>query len=151
MGVLVNSTRDQVFLRSFGSLPPTINPDAGISSLGRIGAPNPNVVASNAGAASRDNRLSEEIAKSYRVYPTDQGQRGAIAARQVMMIGPRDNPSRSQYSEGYTDPIQVFASSNVWNTQAGLSSKGTRASQPSTRFVSPFSNLPIPTRMPWDL
>jgi hypothetical protein len=91
-----------------------------------------------------------EIAKANFIAPSNQGHRAAIDSRQSLMYDPRNSPSRSQFSEGYTQAIQVFAASNTWQI-AGETSKGTRAKQPSTKFVSPFASLPIPVRMPWDL
>lgn len=91
-----------------------------------------------------------EIAKANYLSPSNQGRRGSDNANFSRMIDPRDNPSRSQFAEGYTNAIQQFAASNTWQI-AGVTSVGTRAKQPSTKFVSPFSNLPIPVAMPWDL
>lgn len=94
-----------------------------------------------------------EIAKANsRGLPSGQGH---MALSQMMApwfpVAPDQAPSRSQKSEGYTAPIQVFASSNTWQI-AGQTSVGVRQSQPRTnKFVSPFSYAPIPTRMPWDL
>lgn len=97
-------------------------------------------------------RLSVEVAKANFLAPTNQGHRAAISSRGSMMYDPRNNPSRSQFQEGYTAPLQLFAASNTYNTPNGATVKsGIRAQQPSTKFVSPFSTLPIPTRMPWDL
>lgn len=92
-----------------------------------------------------------EVAKANFIAPSNQGHRAAIDNRQSLMYDPRNSPSRSQFSEGYTEAIQQFASTNTWNTPTGTTSKGTRAKQPSTKFVSPFASLPIPVRMPWDL
>ena len=91
-----------------------------------------------------------EIAKANYIAPTTQGQRALDNSDFSRMAQPRNNPSRSQFVEGYTSAIQVFAASNTWQI-AGATSVGTRAKQPSTKFVSPFSNLPIPVAMPWDL
>lgn len=102
------------------------------------------------GSAAFYGRMVPEVAKANFLAPSNQGHRAAIDSRQSMMFDPRNSPSRSQFSEGYTDAIQVFAASNTWQI-AGATSKGVRARQPSTKFVSPFSSLPIPTRMPWDL
>lgn len=96
--------------------------------------------------------MSVEVAKANFIAPTTQGHRAAIASRGSMMYDPRNSPSRSQFQEGYTAPIQMFAASNTYNTPNGPTvQSGQRAKQPSTKFVSPFSNLPIPVRMPWDL
>lgn len=101
--------------------------------------------------ASRNySRLNPSIAKAYFIAPTNQGQRAGKASRQSLMYDPRNSPSRSQFMQGYTPPLQVFASSNTWQI-AGATSKGTRAKQPSLKFVSPFGRNPIPVRMPWDL
>lgn len=78
-------------------------------------------------------------------YRASQLQRGNPGS--VMMIDPRNNPSRSQFSEGYTAPFQYFASSNTWQTPSGQTSRGRRASQPSTKFVGP--RVTIQTQMPW--
>lgn len=95
--------------------------------------------------------LNSTIWKSYVPNPTNQGQRAAVAQRQSMMFDPRNSPARMQFSEGYTAPLQLFASSNVWQTPNGQTSRGKRIKQPSIKQVSPFASLPIPTRMPWDL
>lgn len=96
-------------------------------------------------------RIVPEVAKANYVYPSNQGRMAqASFVRAMTPASANHSPSRSQFSEGYTDAIQVFAASNTWQI-AGETSKGTRAKQPSTKFVSPFSTLPIPTRMPWDL
>ncbi len=139
-------TRDQVFLQSFGTPPPTIDPH-------KVVNPYPSVAIAQAaqGVPNYYIPLNPEIWKSYVAYPTNQGQRAAIAQRQSMMFDPRNSPSRSQFVENYTDPIQTFVAGNTWETPSGLSSKGERMRQPSTRAVSPFASVPIPTRMPWDL
>ncbi len=92
-----------------------------------------------------------EVAKANFIAPSSQGHVAALQSRQSMMRMPRNNPSRSQFSEGYTQPIQVFAASNTWQLTGPTDSPGTRAKQPNQKFVSPFSSLPIPVRMPWDL
>ena len=93
-----------------------------------------------------------EVAKANYLAPSNQGFRGRVAYNATWMDTPRNTPSRSQFLEGYTQAIQAFAASNTWNTPNGSSVvSGKRASQPSTKFVSPFSSLPIPTSMPWDL
>jgi hypothetical protein len=92
-----------------------------------------------------------EVAKANFIAPSNQGHRAALDSRQSMMYDPRNSPSRSQFSEGYTQAIQVFAASNTWQLTGPVDSPGTRAKQPNQKFVSPFSSLPIPTRMPWDL
>lgn len=154
-GAIATSTRDEAFLDSYGSPPPTISPDSHGENrgLGRVGFPYPNVDASYASHAIPliYIPLNPEIAKSYVISPTNQGQRAAIASRQSMMYDPRNSPARDQKSEGYTTPVQEFVSVNEWQTPSGLSSKGERTRQPSTKAVSPFARVPIPTRMPWDL
>lgn len=92
-----------------------------------------------------------EVAKANFVAPSNQGHRAALSSRQAMMFGPRNTPSRSLYAEHYTRPIQVFAASNTWQLTGPVDSPGSRAKQPNSKFVSPFSTLPIPARMPWDL
>ena len=91
-----------------------------------------------------------EIAKANFVNPSNQGRLAEENIRSGYMPAKGVNtPSRSQFSEGYTAAIQVFSAPDL--RAAGGTSTGKRASQPSTKFVSPFSSLPIPTRMPWDL
>jgi len=94
-----------------------------------------------------------EIAKANFLAPSNQGRRaqGQFLANYTPALGV-NSPSRSQFSEGYTDALQVFASSNTWQLAGPTDSPGTRAKQPSTKFVSPFSTTgAISTRMPWDL
>lgn len=93
-----------------------------------------------------------EIAKANNLNPSNQGHRllGVQEANYTPM-GASHSPSRSQFSEGYTDAIQVFASSNTWQLAGPVDSPGTRAKQPNQKFVSPFSSLPIPVKMPWDI
>jgi len=95
-------------------------------------------------------RIVPEIAKANYLNPSNQGRRALDASNFSRMVQPANNPASSQMARGYTDPIQVFAASNTWQI-AGATSVGVRAKQPSTKFVSPFSNLPIPVAMPWDL
>lgn len=82
--------------------------------------------------------------------------RASVAQRQIaqtpgpngmMANGARNNPSRSQFSQGYTAPFQYFAASNTWQTPAGRESTGRRASQPSIKFAGP--RVTIPTQVPW--
>ena len=145
---------DQNFLDSYGKPPPTIATSPFNGSLGRQSTLSPNVAASLQ-TASHDMRMyigiNPEIWKSYVAVPTNQGQRAAVAQRGSMMFDPRNSPSRSQFSEGYTIPIQNFSAYNTWNTPSGQTSVGKRLSQPSTKAVSPFASAPIPTRMPWDV
>jgi hypothetical protein len=91
-----------------------------------------------------------EIAKANYLAPSNQGRKLQDNYQFSRMAQPRNNPSTSQKLRGYTQAIQVFAASNTWQV-AGQTSVGVRAKQPSTKFVSPFSNLPIPVAMPWDL
>lgn len=70
-------------------------------------------------------------------------------AQRLMMLTPvSNNPSRSQFQQGYTDPIQMFAASNSWQSPSGQMSVGSVPMQPSLRFASPQS-LKFPTKMPW--
>lgn len=93
------------------------------------------------------------IAKANFLNPSNQGRR----ALSTVMAGYTPNvvqqsPARSQKQEGYTQAIQYFAASNTWQLAGPTDSPGSRAKQPSTKFVSPFSTAGnIPTRMPWDL
>lgn len=94
-----------------------------------------------------------EIAKANLINPSNQGHR-ALADIKSGYFGVIGNakPSRSQFSEGYTQPIQVFAASNTWQLAGpNDNNNGVRPKQPNQKYVSPFSSLPIPTRMPWDL
>ena len=94
-----------------------------------------------------------EVAKANNINPSNQGQRALRdSSKWSFMAMPRNSPSRSQFSQGYTQPLQVFAASNTWQL-AGPSdvNNGVRPKQPNQKYVSPFSTLPIPTRMPWDL
>lgn len=152
--------KDQTFLNSFGRLYPILSEDVQIAlrddgTLGRVNARPPNIAASMQ-SASHDMRgyinLNPEIWKAYVAIPTNQGARGGRAARASMMYDPRNSPSRSQFQEGYTAPIQTFQSNNTWQTPTGSEpSGGLRMRQPSLKAVSPFVSAPIPTRMPWDL
>lgn len=94
-----------------------------------------------------------EVAKANNINPSNQGQNAldTLKAGYFPGLGVA-KPSRSQFSEGYTIPLQVFAASNTWQL-AGPNdvNNGVRAKQPNQKYVSPFSSLPIPTRMPWDL
>ena len=91
-----------------------------------------------------------EVAKANYLHPSNQGRNLLnIQKANYMPAGANHNPSRSQISEGYTNALQVFAAPSMYAQQTD--SPGTRAKQPSLKFVSPFSSLPIPTRMPWDL
>lgn len=118
------------------------------------GYPTPNGDASMAsfGIPVYYGAINPEIAKSYVIHPTNQGQRGAIVARQSLMIEPRNNPSRSQFNEGYTLPIQQYSAVLTWDTPSGQHTAGKHLNQPSTKLASPFGTaVPIRTRMPWDL
>lgn len=97
-------------------------------------------------------KASVEAVKAQSLNPSNQGH---LALGQMlaawMPLAPDQAPARSQKVEGYTAPIQLFASSNTFQI-AGQTSVGVRQTQPRTnKFVSPFSSMPIPTRMPWDL
>lgn len=150
-------TRDQQFLSTFGSPPPTLASDRPLPAgeVDKLVAPglDPHYLLAYAarGTAKFFTRFNVEFQKSYVIAPTNQGQRGGIASRASMMYDPRRTPARMQYQQGYTAPIQLFASSNMWNSASGSDSKGYRMKQPSLKAVSPFAYLPIPTRMPWDL
>jgi hypothetical protein len=91
-----------------------------------------------------------EVAKANYLNPSNQGRRAQqqFLDNYTPALGV-NNPSRMQFSEGYTEALQVFAAPYLINS--GGTTVGKRASQPSQKFVSPFSSLPIPTRMPWDL
>ncbi len=150
----LRGTRDQAFLRSFGTPPPTIRPDVGADSLSHVGLNyEQRMRAVHQQTHSQDYiGTNAEIAKAYVIAPTNQGQRGGVAARMSMMYDPRNSPSRSQFMNGYTDPIQVFASRQPWVGAEGAQVKsGRRLKQPNSKAVSAFSSAPIPTRMPWDL
>ncbi len=93
-----------------------------------------------------------EIAKANYLAPSNQGRRLQTVYKESMIAPSGSNsPSRSQKVEGYTDAIQVFAASNTWQLAGPTDSPGSRAKQPSQKFVSPFSSLPIPVKMPWDI
>ena len=92
-----------------------------------------------------------EVAKANYLAPSNQGRYLQDNYQFSRMADARNSPSRSQYLQGYTQAIQVFAASNTWQLAGPVDAVGTRARQPSTKFVSPFSNLPIPVAMPWDL
>lgn len=93
--------------------------------------------------------LSSLIAeRRYSVFA--QGARAHRAQYQTMFYQPRNNPARMQISEGYTFPMQVFASSNTWDTLQAQTATSKPATQPSIKLASPF-HMPIPTKMPWDL
>lgn len=152
----LRGTRDQVFLNSFGSPPPTIRPDAGYSQhLGQVGGASydQQISASQTFPSTQGYiPLNPEIAKAYVIAPTNQGQRAAVASRESMMHGPANNPSRSQFMTAYTDPLQQFASHIAWSGGEGSQvQSGQRTKQPNQKAVSPFESLPIPTRMPWDV
>lgn len=152
----LGSTRDQAFLNPTGSPPPNVAENVGHSSdLGHIALPYAMLM--RASQPQRVNSqqfigMNPEIAKSYVIHPTNQGQVAAVAQRQSMMYDPRNNPSRSQFQEGYTQPIQQFAAPQSYVGAEGAQvQSGMVIKQPSSKAVSPFSRLPIPTRMPWDL
>ena len=139
-------------------VPNLFGPDRGvrgasISAGGISGAvtPGPNVVIDYGAQQSKFYAgFVPEVAKANYLAPSNQGRKLQDNYNFSRMAQPRNNPSRSQFLQGYTQAIQVFAASNTWQI-AGQTSVGTRAKQPSSKFVSPFSSLPIPTAMPWDL
>jgi len=92
-------------------------------------------------------RLNSLIGRALYQSPVNAAYRASQLQRQVMFIGPRNNPSRSQFSQGYTAPFQYFASSNTWQTPSGRDSFGRRASQPSIKYAGP--KVSIPVTMPW--
>lgn len=98
-------------------------------------------------------RMVPEIAKANYLAPSNQGRRLRGIYDQALQAPPSGSqaPARSQMAEGYTDAIQVFASSNTWQLSGPSDSPGSRAKQPSLKFVSPFESNPIPTKMPWDI
>jgi hypothetical protein len=124
-----------------------------ISRGGGVNAvtPGPNVVIDYGAEQTRFYAgIVPEVAKANYIRPSNQGRMLQDGYNFSRMAQPRNNPASSQMVRGYTDPIQQFAASNTWQI-AGATSKGVRAKQPSTKFVSPFASLPIPVRMPWDL
>lgn len=96
-------------------------------------------------------RLNSLIDRALNQFPINAAARAALLQRgnpsSVMMIDPRDNPARSQISQGYTAPFQYFASANIWQTPSGQTSRGRRARQPSTKFAGPRAVIPV--QMPW--
>ena len=151
---LGKSTRDQVFLDDSGVPSTNVQPFIASDHRGLITYPLPNVDASlgSKGIPNFYIPINPEIAKAYVINPTNQGQRGGVAARQSMMNDPRNSPSRSQKSEGYTVPIQQFGAQITWETPSGQHTAGKLPTQPSTKLASPFStSSPIATRMPWDV
>lgn len=92
-------------------------------------------------------RINDLIWRAQHQFPVNAAARAARAQRQVMFNDPRNSPSRSQFSEGYTSPFQYFAASNTWQTPAGQQSRGRRATQPSVKFAGP--RFLIPTEVPW--
>lgn len=147
-------TPDQKFSETFGVVAPLTAPQQTYEVRSVQGYPNPNTDASMSaqGIPNYYVPLNIEIAKSYVIHPTNQGQRGGIAARQVMMNDPRNSPSRSQFNEGYTIPIQQYGAQITWETPSAQNTAGKLPTQPSMKLASPFTSAaPIPTRMPWDL
>src|ERR1035437_8907877 len=65
-----------------------------------------------------------EVAKANYLAPSNQGRNLQDAYNATRMDTPRNNPSRSQYLQGYTQAIQTFAASNTWNSANGTSSVG---------------------------
>ena len=148
----IGPTRDQVFLRSFGTPPPTVAVDKpqSISSI-------PNAPGASANIAQAAHMYPMYFGLNASIWKanldvTNQGRRGSDAQQAVMLTGPANNPSRSQFVERYTAPIQLFASDNTWQIPAGQGTWGKRNSQPSLKVVSPFTaSAPIPVKMPWDV
>ena len=140
------------------AVPSLFGPDRGVrgSSIGAGGGvsavtPGPNIQIDYGAQQSHFYAgFVPEVAKANYLAPSNQGRKLQDNYQFSRMADPRNNPSRSQYLQGYTQAIQVFAASNTWQI-AGQTSVGVRAKQPSTKFVSPFSSLPIPVAMPWDL
>jgi hypothetical protein len=155
MGALGRPTRDQVFLKNWDNLPQPIIAAPGHLEARPIGlyqTPNTDAAMGQNSQPVHYLGLNPEIAKAYTIVPTNQGQRGGIASRQVMMMDPRNSPSRSQFSEGYTIPIQEFGAQILWQTPSAQHTAGKVLTQPSTKLASPFTtSSPIPTRMPWDV
>src|ERR1051326_8637181 len=144
------ATRDETIIQSIGSAPPVIHQDHKPKPYDPASRAQ-QIADANIGVPNFYIGLNPEIAKAYVINPTNQGQRAGIASRMSMMYDPRNNPSTSQRLTAYTDPIQDFIPGNTWNQDSGLSSKGARIRQPSTRAASPFVSNPIPVKMPWDL
>ena len=144
-----------IHVRQIPSLTPGVRGSANSRGPGGINAvtPGPTVVIDYGAEQTKFySGFVPEILKANYLNPSNQGFRGRTAYNATWMDTPRNSPSRSQFVQGYTQAIQAFAASNTWNTPNGSSvTSGKRASQPSTKFVSPFSSLPIPTAMPWDL
>lgn len=143
------ATRDGTLLQDEGSSPPVIRQDHKPKPYDPQARTN-QIVDASTGVPNRYMAFTPQLAKAYAINPTNQSQRAAIAQRMSMMYDPRNSPSRSQIQEAYTDPIQDFKSGNTWNADSGLSSKGARLRQPSTKAASPFVSAPILVRMPWD-
>lgn len=114
---------------------------------GRIEVPRPFLADLQAYAG-----LNSLIDRALNQFPINAAARAARLQRgnpgiSVDSIDPRDNPSRSQFSQGYTAPFQYFASSNTWQTPSGQTSRGRRARQPSTKLAGPQAVIPV--QMPW--
>lgn len=92
-------------------------------------------------------KLNSLIDRAINQWPVNQAYRASQLQRQTMFIQPRNTPSRSQFSQGYTSPYQYFAGSNSWQTPAGQTSRGRRPAQPSIKFAGP--RYAIPVAMPW--
>lgn len=90
--------------------------------------------------------LNPAFYKFNHYYPAAQPRLLASAQRRVMMTPASNNPARMQFCQGYTDPIQMFAASNLWTSPSGQKSTGQVPRQPSLKFASP-GNLAIPTQM----
>ena len=76
--------------------------------------------------------------------PFNASARASAAQRKVMFYDPRNNPSRSQFNQGYTQPVQVFAVANTWQAPSGQDSVAKRATQPSTKLPGPgLTTVPV--------
>lgn len=80
--------------------------------------------------------------------PFNAAYRASVAQRKVMFYDPRNNPSRMQFNQGYTQPYQVFAVGNTWQTPSGRESVARRAVQPSSKLPGP-GLVTIPVLPPW--
>ena len=66
--------------------------------------------------------------------PFNAAARASAAQKRVAFFDPRNSPSRMQFCQGYTQPYQVFAASNTWQTPTGQDSVARRAYQPSAKL-----------------
>lgn len=95
-------------------------------------------------------KINSLINRAKNQFPINQARRASDAQRQVMFNDPRNSPSRSQFLQAYTWPLQNFAASNTYQTPAGLESRPKRPSQPSIVHPGPGSNT-IQTGLPWQV